>query len=194
MFGALLGRFICGWLCPFGLIQDFLYKIPFIKKIKSLPFDNYLRLLKYIILILFVIVLPLFAVNIIGQGNPWFCKYICPSGTLTAGIPLVLMNERLKSAVGILFMWKLSVLTGIIILSIISYRPFCKYLCPLGAIYGLFNPIAFYRFKIDNEKCTSCKACQNICKFDIPVYKNPNSFECIRCGDCKKVCPYGAIK
>ena len=191
--GALVGRFVCGWLCPFGLVQDLIYKIPFVKKLKKLPGDRWLKFLKYVILIGFVILLPLYAVNMVGQGDPWFCKYICPSGTLMGGLPLVLANPSLRSAIGWLFAWKNAVLIVLVLLSVVVYRPFCKYLCPLGAIYGLFNPIAFYRFHIDEEKCTKCKVCQTACPADIPVYQNPNSMECIRCGKCKKACPHGAI-
>lgn len=191
--GALLGRFVCGWLCPFGLVQDLLYKIPFVKKLKKLPFDRCLKFLKYIILAGFVIILPLVAVDIAGQGQPWFCKYICPSGTLFGGIPLIASNEMLRSAIGWLFAWKMVILIILILLSILVYRPFCRYICPLGAVYGLFNPITFYRFKIDFTKCTDCGACKNVCKMDIPVNKTPNSPECIRCGECRNVCPHGAI-
>ena len=72
--GALVGRFVCGWLCPFGLIQDLLHKIPFFKKVETFKFDKHLRKLKYIILLVFVIILPLFLVDILGQGSPYFCK------------------------------------------------------------------------------------------------------------------------
>lgn len=192
--GSLFGRFICGWLCPFGLIQDLIYKIPFFKKRKNLPAHKQLVWLKYIILIGFVILLPLFAVDIIGQGSPWFCQYICPSGTLTAGIPLVLKNPVLKAAIGGLFWWKVSILVILILLSFWVYRPFCKYLCPLGAIYGFFNPIAFHRYEVDENACTKCGACQKACKMDIKVWEKPNSMECIRCGDCLKSCSLGALK
>ena len=192
-FGALLGRFVCGWLCPFGLVQDLLHKIPFVKKLRRLPGDRWLRFLKYIILVGFVIVLPLTVLDIVGQGQPWFCKYICPSGTLFAGIPLVASNPALQSALGWLFSWKVAVLVVLLLLSVVVYRPFCRYLCPLGAIYGLFNPVALYRFRIDSQKCTQCGACQKACPMDIPVQFVPNSPECIRCGRCKAACPHGAI-
>jgi len=194
VFGALLGRTVCGWLCPFGLVQDLLYKIPFKKKRKLLPGDRYLKHLRYVILVLFVILLPLLAVDISGQGSPWFCKYICPSGTLLAGIPLVSANEGLQAAAGFLFVLKLLILGAILILSIIVYRPFCRYICPLGAIYGFFNPIALTRFRVDPNKCIHCGACQRACGFDIKTCDTPNSPDCIRCGDCIRACPTKAIE
>lgn len=192
-FGALFGRFICGWMCPFGMVQDFLNKIPFPHKRKNLPGHKYLKYMRYVILALFVIILPLAVVNVIGAGEPWFCEYICPSGTLFGGIPLTIMNHDLQSAIGGKFVWKIFLLIVILFLSVISYRPFCKYLCPLGAVYGLFNPISLYRFSIDTDKCVKCGKCQKICKMDIKVWEKPNSTECIRCGDCKRACPEGAI-
>ncbi len=193
IFGAFLGRLVCGWLCPFGLLQDFIYKIPFVKKLKKLPGDKWLRFLKFGILVGFVIILPSLVVDIVGQGKPWFCEYICPSGTLMAGIPLVSTNPALQDAVGGLFAWKITLLAALAFLSVIVYRPFCRYVCPLGAVYGLFNKVAFYRLEVDGGRCVNCGACQKACPMDIPVYKTPNSIECIRCGACKKACPTKAI-
>ena len=164
--GALIGRVVCGFLCPFGLVQDLLHKIP-VPKIKKLPGEKYLRYLKYVILAVFVLLLPMFAVNIIGQGDPWFCKWICPSGTLLGGIPLVAGNPDLQAAVGWLFDWKVFLLSSILVLSMFSYRPFCKFLCPLGAVYGVFNPISLYHLRLDEEKCVDCGICKEICKMGI---------------------------
>ena len=191
--GAAAGRLVCGWLCPFGLVQDLLHKIPVPKKLSRLPGDKLLRWLKYLILIGFVVVLPLTVLDVVGQGQPWFCKYICPSGTLFAGLPLIGTNPALRGALGWLFTWKAAILLGLVVLSLFVYRPFCRYLCPLGAIYGLFNPVALYRFRIDKSRCTGCGACQRACKLSIPVYRTPNSAECIRCGDCRRICPEEAI-
>ena len=191
--GSVLGRFVCGWLCPFGLVQDLLHKIPFVKKIRNVKFHNYLRYLKYIILLIFVIILPLFVVDIIGQGDPTFCKYICPAGTLEGGVPLVLSNDAFKDAIGFLYAWKMSILIITIILSIIIYRPFCKYICPLGAIYSVFNGISMYQYRVNYSKCIECHKCTKVCKMNIEPFKTPNHLECIRCGDCKKVCPTNAI-
>ena len=191
--GALLGRLVCGFLCPFGLIQDLLNKIPFPKKIRTFRGDKLLRKLKYVIFIVFVILLPMFVVDIMGQGAPYFCKLICPSGTLLGGIPLVAKNPGLQRAIGFLFGWKVSILVILLILSTMIYRPFCKYLCPLGAIYGIFNRFSLYHYEIDAAKCTKCGLCAKKCDMGVKVYENPNSAECIRCGKCKDVCPTGAI-
>ena len=193
VFGTLLGRFVCGFLCPFGLIQDLLFKIPFVKKIRRLPGEKGLRWLRFVFLGIFVILLPMFVIDFTGLGEPWFCKWICPVGTLEGGISLVLLNDAMRGAAGFLFRWKLVILIITILSSIIIYRPFCRYVCPLGAVYGLFNKISFYRIKIDSEKCVSCGACQKACNLDIPVWKNPDSMDCIRCGECKTACPQDAI-
>ncbi len=104
--GVVLGRFVCGWLCPFGLIQEALHKIPVGRKLRRLPGERWLKCLKYVLLAVFVILLPLYAVDAFGQGTPAFCKFICPAGTLEAGHPLLLMNTGLRAAVGWLFVWK----------------------------------------------------------------------------------------
>jgi len=191
--GALLGRLVCGWLCPFGLFQDLLYKIPFARKIKNIPGDWILKWIKYVILILFVILLPMILVNEFGQGDPWFCKYVCPSGTLMAGWPLLLANEGLRDAIGLLYGWKTLILIALIVLAIFVYRPFCRWFCPLGAIYGLMNPVSLYKHQLDKQKCQSCGTCNAACKLNLTPNKNPNSIDCIRCGDCIKVCPSGAL-
>ncbi|WP_411913849.1 4Fe-4S binding protein [Neofamilia massiliensis] len=191
--GALVGRFVCGFLCPFGLVQDLLYKIPFVKKIQTFKGDKYLRKLKYLILLIFVIILPMVLVDILGQGSPYFCKLICPVGMLEGGIPLVLLNKTMRSAIGFLYYWKFAILIVTIILSIIIYRPFCKYICPLGAVYSVFNPISVFRYRLDHDKCISCGRCKKVCQMNIDPVKCSNSLECIRCGRCKNACPTQAI-
>ncbi len=191
--GALAGRFVCGWLCPFGLIQDLLHKIPFPEKIGTFRGDRLLRKLKYVILIVFVILLPMFLVDVLGQGAPYFCKLICPAGTLEGGIPLVLLNESMRSALGWLYAWKNVLLLITIVLSVMIYRPFCKYICPLGAVYSVFNPISVFRYQVDEKKCTGCGICAKVCGMQVDPAENANHPECIRCGACKKSCPVKAI-
>ena len=191
--GALIGRGVCGYLCPFGLVQDLLHKIPFVKKIETFKGDKALRKAKYLILLIFVILLPLFLVDIIGQGAPYFCKLICPVGMMEGGIPLVLMNKSMRGAIGFLYAWKGLILILTIFLSIVIYRPFCKYICPLGAIYSLFNSVSLFRYTLDHQKCIHCGRCKAVCEMQCDPVKNCNDLECIRCGKCKNACPVDAI-
>ncbi|MBE5848672.1 MAG: 4Fe-4S binding protein [Lachnospiraceae bacterium] len=193
-FGVVFGRLVCGWMCPFGFFQDLLYKIKIKVKKKNLPGHKYLKYLRYVILVLFPILLVSMMLDATGTSMPWFCEWICPSGMLLGAIPLVLLNTGLRAAIGARFMWKLFLLLAIAVLSVIYYRPFCKYLCPLGAIYGLFNPISSYRLVIDQDKCISCGKCQRVCGMDIKTFESPNNPDCIRCGSCIAACPTGAIE
>ncbi len=191
LFGVLLGRFICGFLCPFGWFQELLHKIPSKKlstrKLKPLTY------LKYIILLVMVILLPALAVNDVGMGDPFFCKYLCPQGVLEGAIPLSIVNSGIREALGDLFAWKFFVLTAVVILSVLFYRPFCKWLCPLGAIYALMNKVSLCQMKVDKHKCVSCGKCAKACKMDVDVTKTPNHTECIRCGMCIRACPTNAV-
>lgn len=194
VFGTLMGRFVCGFLCPFGLVQDLLFKIPAVRKIQRLPGEKGLRWLRFVILGLLVILLPLCIIDFTGLGEAWFCKYICPAGTLEGGIPLVLLDSSIRAAAGFLYRWKLVLLVIILIASAVIYRPFCRYICPLGAIYGVFNKVSFFRLSVDSTKCIRCGACAKACKLHINVFENPNSMDCIRCLECSSSCPQNAIK
>ena len=192
LLGMLLGRAICGFLCPFGWLQELLHKIP-TKKFSSRKLKP-LRYLKYGILVVMVCMLPVLAANDVGIGDPFFCKYLCPQGVLEGAIPLSLVNPSIRAALGKLFSWKLSILLTIIVLSVLFFRPFCKWLCPLGAFYALLNRMSLFRMQVDRDKCVSCGKCAKACKMDVDVTKTPNHTECIRCGMCMKACPTDAIQ
>ena len=193
--GALLGRAVCGFLCPFGLFQDLLGR-----RAKRKPkgktgirLDQMLRPLKTVILAVFVVILPFYGLVSTGFGSPMFCKLICPSGTLMAGLPLIALNADLREIIGVLFGWKVLLLVFFIVLSFLIYRPFCRYVCPLGAIYGYFNRISLYRVTVDRDRCNECGICTYICPMSSPIPANPDSAECIRCGACEAACPEDAI-
>jgi len=191
LLGVLLGRVICGFLCPFGWFQELLHKIPTkkfsTKKLKPLTY------LKYVVLLVMVVLLPVLVTNQLGMGDPFFCKYLCPQGVLEGAIPLSLANSGIRSALGSLFTWKFIVLLMVIVLSIVFYRPFCKWLCPLGAFYALLNKVSLFQMQVDQSKCVSCGKCAKVCKMDVDVTKSPNHTECIRCGMCIRACPTDAV-
>ena len=108
LLGVLLGRFICGFLCPFGWFQELLHKIP-TKKLSTKRLKP-LTYLKYAVLLVMVFLLPAFLVNDVGMGDPFFCKYLCPQGVLEGAIPLSLANSGIRAALGKLFTWKFSIL------------------------------------------------------------------------------------
>lgn len=189
MLGSLMGRMICGWACPFGLFQELIHKIPSPKFNVSRP----LRFFKYGVLALMVIILPLFVVNDLGLGDPWFCKYICPAGTLEAGLPLLFLQPSLREIIGGLFFSKLTILIGFILWSVFSSRPFCRTTCPLGAFYGLFSRIKMVRLQLNENKCTRCGACHKVCPMGVKFNESPNDAECITCLSCSRICPENAI-
>lgn len=186
LFGIMLARTICGFLCPFGLVQDLLYKVK-TPKLKKSRYTRVLSYFKYILLAVLVIAIPL-----IYHGIPAFCKYVCPAGTLGGAIGLLAneSNSSFFSMLGYLFSWKFIVLVLVIVGSIFIYRIFCRFICPLGAIYGFFNKYALIGVKLDSDKCIDCGACIRTCKMDIA---HVGDHECINCGECIPVCPTKAI-
>ena len=189
LFGVTMGRTICGFLCPFGLVQELLYKIP-VPKIKKNRVTQELSKVKYVILAVFVVILPVVFKAASGLPVPAFCKYICPAGTLEGGIPLVLLDDSLSGLAGALFHWKVLVLAVILVSACFLYRSFCRILCPLGAIYSLFAPVALLGVRIDRDTCVDCGRCVRTCKMDV---RQVGDRECIQCGECMKECNVDAI-
>ena len=190
LYCILFGRLICGWLCPFGLIQELLYKIK-TPKLKKSPVTRILSYLKYVILVFFVFIVPImYAFR--DTPLPTFCKYICPAGTIEGGLGLLSnkVNAGYFSMLGPLFTWKFILMISIVLGSIFVFRLFCRFLCPLGALYGLFNKISLFGIKLEKGKCTHCNKCVNKCKVDI---KEVGDQECISCGECIDECPTKAI-
>jgi len=190
--GVVFGRFICGYVCPMGLLQDLLYKI---KTPKLITLLRYFKYIKYVVLVLFVFLLPLFIRHeLSGLGEPWFCKYLCPSGTVFGAFPLLIVNDNYRSMAGSLFIWKSALTACILLASVPIYRFFCRVLCPLGAIYALLNPIAIVKMRCNKEDCNSCGECSNVCNIKLDPAVKPNSPECVRCGDCIKACGTKALR
>lgn len=183
--GVLFGRAICGFVCPFGLIQELIYKVPFPKRKLWKGFTY----IKYILLVLFVLIFPATCTNELGMGAPAFCEYICPAGTLEGGIPLLAAHPELRKTIGALFSLKACILIATLAGCLAVCRFFCKVMCPLGAIYGILNKISVYHMEADKDNCISCGKCRDICPMDVNPVENPSSAECIRCGKCAANCP-----
>ena len=191
LFGTILGRTICGWICPLGLIQELLHKIPTFK-IKKSRVTRILSYLKYVLLLVFAMAIPLYYGLKYHMPMPGFCKFICPAGTLEGAIGLLSNpgNAELFGMLGVFFTRKFVILIVIGLACIFCYRSFCRFVCPLGAIYGLFNRFCLVGVKVDTDKCNGCGNCVRHCGMDV---KHVGDHECINCSKCMDVCPQKAI-
>jgi polyferredoxin len=188
-FGALLGRTVCGWLCPFGLIQELLDKLP-LPKLRKGEWSRRASGAKYLVLGVTVVAIPLGLALAGSSSLPFFCAWLCPAGTLEAGIPLVAGNEGLRALLGGQFAVKLVALAALLVACLFIYRPFCRFLCPLGALYSFFNRFALLRYRVDESRCTHCGTCVQACKMDVAEVSDR---ECIQCGVCARHCETQAI-
>ena len=191
LFGVILGRTVCGWICPLGLIQELLHRIP-TRKIRKSRITRMLSYLKYVFLAVFVIAIPL--IWGIGKGVilPGFCKYICPAGTFEGAVGLLQNPANATSfyQLGALFTNKWVIMIVIGLACIFCYRSFCRFICPLGAIYGFFNRFALTGVKVNPDRCNGCGLCVMKCEMDV---KHVGDHECISCGKCVSACAQGAI-
>jgi ferredoxin-type protein NapH len=226
--GALGGRFACGWLCPFGWLQELLHKVPLPKwRVQprqrarwwvllavTLPYAGgawailrlgvpwhllfafylvagfvlyaFLGASRYFALLGLVFLLPNWAVE------TWFCR-LCPAGMLEGGIPQVLLEPALREFVGSFYWLKLVILVLFVVWMIATRRPFCRWICPLGALWSPFNRWSTLQMAVDRETCIRCDRCQQVCPVDIRIYQDANAGACIRCMRCTSVCPVQCI-
>lgn len=180
--GVIIGRIPCGWMCPFGFVQDLIHKIPTPKW--KMPF--FFRYFKYAVLALMVLILPYFFMN------THFCL-ACPAGALTGGLTQIIINPVLQELLGALFLRKMIILAVMLFMFIFISRFFCRAFCPLGAILGLFNGVSLFHLEFIEDKCIDCSKCSKVCPVAIDPFKTPNSPECIRCMACVEACPAKAL-
>ncbi len=183
--GVMVGRMTCGWLCPFGFLQDLLHKIsPF----RSRRISRKWGYLRYVFLGLTVIILPLFWLDQFGLGERIFCQ-LCPAGTLEAGIPQLLLDAGLRPLAGMFFIFKVILLVLTVLLVLMVSRGFCRLICPLGAMLGVFNRFSGLKIEVDKSKCNKCRVCFDKCPVDLNIYEAEGSPACINCLECTS-CPH----
>mgnify|MGYP002641226217 CR=1 FL=1 len=182
--GGLFGRYFCGWVCPFGFLQDLLFRI----RTPKFTLPKVMNWGKYVALGIGVFLVPFF----LGESTQWsFCR-MCPASALQVTIPGLLSGLELTLAKGV----KLAILVAILALAVVSSRSFCRMLCPIGAMLSLFNRVSIGRTRAPTPACISCGRCDAAC----PTAAAPagrilsgvdpsRCEECVLCGKCRQVCP-----
>lgn len=182
--GVLFGSLICGWACPFGFLQDLVARIP-TPKFDLPKAAGYFR---YVVLIVAVLAVPYF----FSEEHPLFICRVCPAGALEAAIP----NMTQQAVTGQKIAWpnalKLTVLGLFLTAIFFMKRPWCRLLCPLGAIFGLFNRVSAFFLRLEPDECTHCEWCHELCEYGIEPEKTPNDSLCTRCLKCTS-CGPGAL-
>ena len=179
--GILFGTLICGWACPFGFLQDLASKVP-TPRFDLPKFTGYFR---YVILIVTVLAIPYF----FGEGHFLFFCRICPAGALEARVPSMINQAIAGQPVTWPNALKLAILILFLIAIFFVKRPWCRMLCPLGAIFSLFNRFSAFFLRFNVNKCTDCKQCHKLCEYRIEPEKSPNDLQCNRCLECTKCGP-----
>ena len=186
IFGALLGRLLCGWVCPFGFLQDLLHKIPSPK----FTAPDWTANIKYVVLIVSVFLLPF----MLGEGTVWsYCRF-CPVAAIQVTLPWAAKNGVA------LFQWyhwvKIGLMVVILVTVVFSSRIFCRALCPIGALMAVFNYVSFWRVKPPTQACISCRKCDKNCPTGVhPSERIQNglppshNLDCVLCHECSSVCP-----
>ena len=179
---ALWGRFFCGFLCSFGMLQELIFF--FSKRVISgkvrIPerFDCVMKFLKYFIFVFIVAGIWILALPVDSSWNPWGVFGILVSGNLSIISPAI-------PTVG--FALLLAIMLG----SLFVERFFCRYLCPLGELFAVVSRKRFYKIRRQGDSCTNCGLCTRSCSMGIRIPKKNAviSGECIQCMQCLSTCP-----
>ena len=174
--GSLFGSLICGWVCPFGFLQDLLGRIPTPK----VAIPSWLGNCRYVVLAVLVLAAPYF----FGENSPLFVCRLCPAGALEAALPSMARQAMAGQAIVWPSIVKLTVLLVFLGLALFTWRPWCTVLCPLGAIYGLCNRFSIFFVRFQPEACNDCDLCRKLCRVRGAEERRAGASRCIRCLDC----------
>ena len=180
-----LGSIICGWVCPFGLLQDLAAIVPILR----LKIPHWMGNIRYVMLLGSVILVPYF----FGEEHALFICRICPAGFLEKAVP----DMATAAVQGNPIPWpnaiKFSIIGVFLIAIFVTIRPWCRILCPLGVIFGFFNRFSIFSMKLEDHSCTQCGQCRTLCTYGGKPDKGTNSDNCLRCLECTK-CGPGALQ
>jgi polyferredoxin len=203
---ALFGKLWCGWVCPFGLIQDWMTalrrKLGVRERQIAPPLRRQLALIKYGLLVYIAAIPPLITMNLLSDSFYLpFCN-ICPGKSL---LPLFAGETRylalnFDNGVTLAFSLALLIITGIMLVGMFFKDRFFCVFCPLLALIHILKPITALKLFKAPEVCTGCGNCRRICPMDVEeVYRqrtsnDVQSDECLDCVRCAESCPAdGAI-
>ncbi len=181
--GALVGSMFCGWACPFGLLQDAIGRIP-TPRLRLPRWAGYGR---YVVLGAFVLAIPYF----FGENHPLFFCRLCPAGALEGAAPFMVGQAVAGQPVDWPGLLKVGITALFLIAIFFAMRPWCRLLCPLGGIYGLFNRASMAVIRFHPESCTGCGRCERPCRYGVLPSRAGKDPACIRCLECTAC---GALK
>ncbi len=212
-----LGRVFCGWVCPLGAVHQFSSFV--FKKTKFLrpPREEKASVATKYYILVFVLVSAVFTLDLVGLLDPFsflyrsFAVAVFP-GLTHAGSALVgaLYGLKFEAAAQPVSQWfqKLSVNAtfhqGLFMFALFALavglnakkeRFWCRYVCPLGALLGLFSRWNVFKVRVNMDKCIKCNLCTMHCQTQAVPYPNEKwrSAECVYCGTCAAICPTAAI-
>ncbi len=191
--GAVLGRWICGWLCPFGFLSDIFDRFSKHKK-----FPKKAGYIKFVLLGI-IIITSILSFKSNKQVLP-FCAIVCAGGFFYGLLPYYVTTGfgNLKGKLPFFHVLVLYHIAYAVTFLTLAYRYsgrfFCRYICPMGAVLGLFNKIALVRIEHDSSSCNNCNACNKVCPMGADLCQDSflDRTNCIACARCVKVCKTGA--
>jgi ferredoxin-type protein NapH len=179
--GGLVGSLVCGWSCPFGLLQDLLAKLHK-RKLLLPPWVTWFR---YAVLGVLVLFLPWYfgRHGILYDDQLISICRLCPAGALEAGVPYSVVS--LAAGKGWVMSWhKSAILLFFLVGAVFIHRPWCRIFCPLGGLLALFNRVSLFHIRFKSENCGECNLCRSRCAMGVQVDERVNTSACTRCLEC----------